>query len=277
MDITKPSEKEIVSMDQIPCPFHTFIADDCTYLLHRHQHYEAFYVILGKVEHTVNGVTEILRKGDTILIFPGAVHTFKGIEGEKCSYRNLLIRPDIYEYGAKAIDEQYFKDAEGKGYLKATLTMPQMVFLEDRIATLLSSTVVSHRATLEKLIAVYYLSYLYSYIPENDASSSPFSKAVLDSIAEHFNKPNAYDLIRKDIGYNEKYFCQKFKKTFGMNLVTYITQKRMDYADYLLKTTSMTIVAIADEVGIESVSHFHKLYYKKFGRTPAKARKEVVR
>ena len=51
----------------------------------------------------------------------------------------------------------------------------------------------------------------------------------------------------------------------------------MDYADYLLKTTSMTIVAIADEVGIESVSHFHKLYYKKFGRTPAKARKEVVR
>ncbi len=256
----------------IPIPFHTMVNTDIDVDSHRHRYVEVFLVTKGAIDHNVANEKERVRIGDMRIIFPGTVHSFKSC-GQDSLHRDYLIRTDIYEEAKQAIDPSFFAEAEKVGYAKAHLDMQEVLFLEGRMSFFLALTDVEKRKTMEKIIVIYLLSLIYADTPIK-VQTSPFEQITIEAIAAHFNKPDAYERIRQATGYNEKYFCQKFKDCFGVNFVTYITRKRMDYANYLLKSTSMTIEAVANEIGIESLSHFHKLYYKQFHVTPGKSRKE---
>ena len=255
----------------ITIPFHTMITLDADVERHRHQYVEAFLMTKGSIEHTIGNETERLEIGDLRIIFPGTVHSFRSL-GKDSLHRDYLIRPDIYEGAKNAVNQEFFDKMEKVGYAKAHLDANEIMFLEGRMSFFLVLTDIEKRKSMEKIITMYLLSLLYADAPIK-VKASPFEQITIEAIAEYFNKPDAYEKIRQATGYNEKYFCQKFRSCFGMNFVTYITRKRMDYADYLLKSTSMTIEAIANEIGIESVSHFHKLYNKQFNATPGKSRK----
>lgn len=263
-------EKEIRVYPNLPIPFHTLVQDGSYVSPHRHEYVEIFLMIQGSIDHVLNGEKEHLKIGDLRLIYPNTVHEF--IPCGESAHRDYLIRADVYEEAKKAIDIPFFDQAEKQGYYKANLDIDEILFLEGRMSFFLALTDVEKRKTMEKILVIYLLSLIYADMPWK-VKASPFEQATNEAIAEYFNKPDAYEKIREAVGYNEKYFCQKFKACFGMNLVQYITKKRMDYANYLLKSTSMTIESIVNEVGIESVSHFHKLYTKQFHTTPGKTRK----
>lgn len=62
---------------------------------HRH-HSEAFYVLGGEVEWTVEGETHVLHTGEAIFIPPNTVHSVRVVGGK--SMKNLLIyEPGGYE------------------------------------------------------------------------------------------------------------------------------------------------------------------------------------
>lgn len=265
-------EKEIRVYPNIPIPFHTMINDGSSVSPHCHQYVEVFMMTQGSIDHVVNGTKEHLKIGDLRIIYPNTVHEF--ISCGESAHRDYLIRPDIYEEAKAAVNAPFFEEAEKTGYAKAHLDVDEILFLEGRMSFFLALTDVEKRKSMEKIIVMYLLSLIFADTPWK-VKASPFEQATNEAIAENFNKPDAYERIRKAVGYNEKYFCQKFKACFGMNLVQYITKKRMDYANYLLKSTSMTIESIVNEVGIESVSHFHKLYTKQFHTTPGKTRKSA--
>ena len=83
---------------------------------------------------------------------------------------------------------------------------------------------------------------------------------TLDELEEqfHLSKP-----------YLSKYIKEKSGKTFG-DLVKNV---RMKKARSLLKSGSMTVEAIADQVGYQNVEHFNRLFKKTYGMTPAQFRK----
>ena len=82
---------------------------------------------------------------------------------------------------------------------------------------------------------------------------------TLDALEEefHLSKP-----------YLSKYIKEKSGKTFG----DIVKNVRMKKARALLKSSSMTVEAIADEVGYQNVEHFTRLFKKKYGMTPVQFR-----
>ncbi len=262
--------QEVRVYSPMPIPFHTLVNDGSNVSPHRHEYIEVFVMTQGQIDHVINGGKEHLSIGDMRILYPGSVHEF--ISCGESEHRDYLIRPDLYQEAAEAISASFFKTLEKQGFARAHLDLQEILFLEGRLSLFLATTDIQKRKIMEKIMVTYLLSCLYFDAPRK-VRMSPFEQITIEAIAENFNKPDAYERIRKAVGYNDKYFCQKFKACFGMNLVTYITKKRMDYANYLLKSTPMTIEAIVNEIGIESVSHFHKLYAKEFHTTPAKSRK----
>lgn len=266
--------QEVRVYPPMPVPFHTLVNDGSSVSPHRHEYIEVFVVTQGQIDHVVNGEKERLEIGDMRILYPSSIHEF--ISCGESAHRDFLIRPDLYREGAKVISSPFFEDLEKQGFARAHLDLQEILFLEGRLSLFLATTDIEKRKTMEKIMVMDLLSCLYFDAPRK-VQMSPFEQITIEAIAENFNKPDAYERIRKAVGYNDKYFCQKFKSCFGMNLVSYITKKRMDYANYLLKSTPMTIEAIVNEIGIESVSHFHKLYAKEFHTTPAKSRKGETR
>jgi AraC-like DNA-binding protein len=69
-------------------------------------------------------------------------------------------------------------------------------------------------------------------------------------------------------------FRRVFKLETGLSPKAYITKARMDYAEYLLKNTNMTITEIAEKLGYNAVCGFNKIFSSFFGMSPSNYRKK---
>lgn len=69
---------------------------------------------------------------------------------------------------------------------------------------------------------------------------------------------------------------KQFEEETGQTIVQYRNDKRMEYASLLLMEHKMTIINVANKVGISSPSHFAAEFKKKFGVSPKEFSKRHV-
>ncbi|MBR3224508.1 MAG: helix-turn-helix transcriptional regulator [Atopobiaceae bacterium] len=94
---------------------------------------------------------------------------------------------------------------------------------------------------------------------------------IVERIERECSTITAFQLAR-ELGYNESYFSQLMRARTGLTSIALITNARMRKARTLLSETDLSVTDVAREVGYQGYSHFHKLYTRTFGVTPAMSR-----
>ena len=84
----------------------------------------------------------------------------------------------------------------------------------------------------------------------------------------YFDKNLSSQTISDCVGMSNRYTMRKFKSLTGLSLNDYINDIRMKKAASLLLNTSSSINDIAEQVGIDNVNYFYKLFKKAYGCTP---------
>ena len=79
--------------------------------------------------------------------------------------------------------------------------------------------------------------------------------------------------MAKIVGMNQCYFLKLFKNSLGITPGKYVTQQRIEMAQYLLKTTKYSITEVASRCGF-STRNFNDIFKKVVGVSPSKFRKE---
>ena len=74
--------------------------------------------------------------------------------------------------------------------------------------------------------------------------------------------------IAKNIGYNYNYFRELFLEKRGVSLKDYLINKKISFAEKLLKSTDYNLSKIAAMSGFSSASHLCSLFKKINGITP---------
>lgn len=115
-----------------------------------------------------------------------------------------------------------------------------------------------------------YLEYCM-HILENELTK-PIRQAV-SYIEDHYGEKIVLDDIADIVDLNPVYFSVLFKKEIGMNFKAYLLQVRMRIAKDLIRTSNMTIGAIASEVGYPDARYFSQVFTKHVGIKPALYRK----
>ena len=72
---------------------------------------------------------------------------------------------------------------------------------------------------------------------------------------------------------NTSYLSSLFKKETGMTLTDYVNQHRINTAKRLLKSTTLSIQAVATSVGISDIHYFTRLFRRETGHSPREYRK----
>lgn len=72
---------------------------------------------------------------------------------------------------------------------------------------------------------------------------------------------------------NTSYLSSLFKKETGMTLTDYVNRHRIGYAKRLLKSTTLSIQAVATAVGISDIHYFTRLFRRETGVSPREFRK----
>jgi AraC-like DNA-binding protein len=73
---------------------------------------------------------------------------------------------------------------------------------------------------------------------------------------------------------HQDYFSRLFMKYAGQRPLSYLHEKRIERAQYLIATTDLSYVAIAEKVGFENSSHFSKIFKKVTSLTPGEYKRQ---
>lgn len=84
----------------------------------------------------------------------------------------------------------------------------------------------------------------------------------------YYLKPLTLNELARLSGRSLSVFKRDFQDEFKTSPALWLKNKRLDYADFLLRNSTRNVAEIATEIGYESVSHFIKTYKEKFGVTP---------
>ncbi|WP_159475452.1 helix-turn-helix transcriptional regulator [Dyadobacter sp. 3J3] len=86
----------------------------------------------------------------------------------------------------------------------------------------------------------------------------------------YYLKPLTLNELARLSGRSLSAFKRDFQEEFKTSPALWLKNKRLDYADFLLRNNTKNVTEISTEIGYESVSHFIKMYKEKFGVTPKK-------
>ena len=80
--------------------------------------------------------------------------------------------------------------------------------------------------------------------------------------------------IARIFGYSEKYIGHLFKKSTGMSIKEYVNVKRLDKAELMLSTSSLSVTNVSLSVGYNNVTYFNRCFKERYGVSPSEYRKK---
>ena len=92
---------------------------------------------------------------------------------------------------------------------------------------------------------------------------------IIEYIDNHCHEKITLNMLAERCFYNPSYFSRLFKDYFGMNLLDYINQKRIEKSCILLKSTNYNIDDICFHVGYSDKTQFYKQFKHFTGTTPS--------
>jgi AraC-like DNA-binding protein len=108
---------------------------------------------------------------------------------------------------------------------------------------------------------------------EREKTSDGVARYIDENIAEELG----VDEICRRFHISKSMLYREFKVRFGCTVGEYITAKRMELAEQLLRTTEDSISDISERCGIENCQYFCRVFKKNRGITPLQYRKSVQR
>jgi AraC family transcriptional regulator len=88
-------------------------------------------------------------------------------------------------------------------------------------------------------------------------------------IDEHLARPLSLEQLARQIGFSPYHFARLFRQSTGESPHQFVLQKRLQKAQYLLKTTNKSLTEIALEIGFPNPSHFAQTFRRHLGLTPS--------
>jgi two-component system, response regulator YesN len=80
------------------------------------------------------------------------------------------------------------------------------------------------------------------------------------------------NVLASNFDLSPQYISKMFKNKYGMNFIDYITEKRLNYAKHLLRTTTVSIGEVGSMSGYTDINYFCKIFKKSTGMTPKRFR-----
>ncbi|WP_285059777.1 helix-turn-helix domain-containing protein [Pedobacter ginsengisoli] len=102
---------------------------------------------------------------------------------------------------------------------------------------------------------------------------------ILDTISHivmNLHVPLSVKFLAERIHLNSEYFSRLFEQYTGSRPLSYINEKRIERAQYLILTSQAKYIEIARMTGFESLSHFSRTFKKVTGMSPKAYRKHFL-
>lgn len=236
--------------------------------LHHHDYFELFVVAEGLCRHEINGRVDALDAGTLVFIRPSDVHALSAAGRETCRILNVMVRPETADHLATRYAEDVsarFFWAPGPDPVALTLTPDRT----DDVLSLAQGLLTGPRS-LARIEA--FLLALMTEMTDIPTRAAPAMPAWLAQACDAARRPEIYRRgasgLVEAAGRGHEHVCRQMKRHLGLTPSAYVNRIRMDRAGALLAAGELPLAEVAAEVGLENLSHFHRLFRAHHGMTP---------
>ncbi len=250
---------------------------------HSHSILEIAYILSGKGQYLIDGVTYDVKQGDLLVCNPGVMHQsiitnpsdptlefvagitdlhFLNMEPNSLTLPNgpVLslsneVKREISRCCYEIIDENMAPQS-GRYYLVQAQMMKILILL--------------YRAVAEKprdeVVGIPFESYSKSYVVQK----------IIQYLKSNYSQHISLDGIAQNMYLSPVYISKIFKEKTGDSPINYLIQIRLAKAKEMLEENRGSIRTIAAQVGYDDVYHFSKLFKKYYGVSPLYYRKAAI-
>lgn len=235
--------------------------ENFSHFAHLHRSYELLYVAKGNLTAFVDNRCFHMRSGDFILILPYEIHSYENENYAEC-YINVF-SPDYIR--------EFYKLTAKQALEKPVFRLEEPVFIPMKQYLFLDNT--------KPLYSKSYLYYIAARLFEESglmtqtARRSDLLHQILTYIQEHYLEPLTLQNLASFLGYNRLYLSRYINSTLNLSFTDLLNQHRINYATYLLGSTSESISDIAFACGYSNLRTFNRCFQEFEHCTPREYRK----
>lgn len=244
---------------------------------HDHTFFEIVLIVRSKANHTINGITMPVSRGDMVLLRPEDRHFMKVTGEEPYQHRDIYItQKDMQDICNLISEDAYEIIKEQKMPFCIKLNDTQTDYIESFCEKYDNIIDYTKDGKYDRAFFKCFCSHIVCLIYGNNLSTPnipPWLSALMQKITNEklFLSQSIEDLIRST-GYSHTHFCRLFKRYFNTSFSQCLTDYKIDYSLNLLSDKSLSILEISSILGYDSTSYYITAFKKRYGVTPHRYR-----
>lgn len=279
---------EIPQLDQ-HFPYRMLVNDGMTIVYpHWHKEIEIIYAKSGRVNIGLDGKVITLEEGEMIYFASGQPHYFLA-SPESVRY--------VYQFDLKLFDESVLRKNE-KNSLFSLFEEGQRhsrywseEFAETMRGLLLELFELENNespgknyfilALLHRLIGECYRFLPKQKVVKNKKVPNAIQQKetlqrlnkVFDYIENYYQEVITIDDVARYVGFSPYYFTRFFKANTGQTFMQFLTEYRVNQAQFILGNEKLPMAEVAEKAGFASVKTFHHVFKGAVGHSPLQYQK----
>ena len=244
---------------------------------HWHDRVELHRIISGSMTLYCGDEQIVLREGDVSVISPRLMHS--AIAGSGGVVYDVIMFDMSLLQNATAACEQLKPLVEGELIFNISCCNPIITAKADEIVNMHECR--GQSSSLEALGSLYSLlglliKYCGTHRKTEHLGDDRFG-GVIAHINEHFCEDISAASLSREFGYDEAYFCRKFKRNTGLTVMKYIQIMRLEKARKLLRDTKDSVRQISLVCGFSDAAYFANCFKKLYNMTPLEMRSAHIK
>lgn len=245
-------------------------ANEIPITAHWHNRIELLYMISGALDIYLNDVHTIARPEQTVIILPNTIHCAT-TSSTGAEYYVIAFDPQNFCNNTIVSDDYIHSLLHQQIAFSPVTDHPRITKVMKELTSLLSDTKKQHPlCSVSKIYELLGLFYQYCIVDASQIRKPDERfKDVLLYVNGHFTEDISSKTLSRQFGYDESYFCRRFKEATGTSPTKYIRYLRLEKAQHLLHTTSENICDIALRCGFSDICYFSNCFKRQFGISPS--------
>lgn len=249
---------------------------------HSHDYVEMVYMCAGETRHVVNGVELVLQQGELLMLGQNARQSIAPA-GEGDVAVNFIVRPAFFSGTLPFLGEEEtplrrfvvscLTGESEAGYLlfHVAEVLPIQNLIENLVYTL-TEQIPNRRGILQSTMGLLFAQLLnHTDALQFESREQNAVLSVLRYIEEHY-ADGCLTQIAEGLHYELSSLSRLIRQETGKNYTDLVQEKRLSQAAWLLRNTDRTVDQIAQAVGYENMTYFHRLFRARYGQTPKRFR-----
>lgn len=249
---------------------------------HTHDYVEMVYMCRGETRHTVNGNAITLCQGELLMLGQNAHQSIEAA-GEQDIAVNFIVRPAFFSGTLPFLGEEEtplrrfvvscLTGENEAGYLlfRVAELLPVQNLIENLLFTLLED-MPNKRGILQMTMGLLFAQLMnHTEALQFETQEQNAVISVLRYLEENYRDGSLTEIAGR-LHYELPSLSRLIRQKTGKNYTELLQEKRLSQAAWLLRNTDKNVDEIANAVGYENLSYFHRLFAARYGLSPKKYR-----